>query len=95
MLLGRLLNQVSQNVPFWQKLKQHGYIVSLVPPQSYFDVQTSQFSPYVYYPPADPWHPEFTYAGRNVYVYWWVKYATTHLNGQSLLICNRWNQFAK
>ncbi|XP_075261125.1 uncharacterized protein LOC142352855 [Convolutriloba macropyga] len=71
------------DLPFLFKssqLKQHDYIVSLVPPQSYFDFQTSQFSTYIYFPPGDPWHQNFTYAGRNVYAYWLAKYGTTNVD---------------
>ena len=30
-------------------------------------------------PPADPWHQEFHYTGRNVYSYWVAKYGTTRV----------------
>ena len=60
-------------------MKKNGYIVSLVPPQSYFDVQSSEFSHNIYLPPADPWHEEFHYTGRNVYSYWIAKYGTTRV----------------
>ena len=64
---------------YQQELKKSGYIVSLVPPQSYFDVQCSEFSHNIYLPPADPWHQEFHYTGRNVYSYWVAKYGTTRV----------------
>ena len=64
---------------YQQELKKNGYIVSLVPPQSYFDVQCSEFSHNIYLPPADPWHQEFHYTGRNVYSYWVAKYGTTRV----------------
>ena len=60
-------------------MKKNGYIVSLVPPQSYFDVQGSDFSHNIYLPPADPWHQEFHYTSRNVYTYWVAKYGTTQV----------------
>merc|ERR1719273_2941102 len=47
--------------------------------QSYFDVQCSEFSHNIYLPPADPWHQEFHYTGRNVYAYWVAKYGTTRV----------------
>ena len=65
---------------FFQELKKNGYIVSLVPPQSYFDFQTSEYSHNIYLPPADPWHQEFTYTGRNVYAYWLAKFGTVEVN---------------
>ena len=64
---------------YQQELKKNGYIVSLVPPQSYFDVQGSDFSHNIYLPPADPWHQEFHYTSRNVYTYWVAKYGTTQV----------------
>ncbi|CAE8581991.1 unnamed protein product, partial [Polarella glacialis] len=47
--------------------KAAGAIVSLVPPQSYFDVSEAGFnrSLLLNYP---DWHPEFRYHGRNTYV---------------------------
>ena len=60
-------------------MKKNGYIVSLVPPQSYFDVQSSEFSHNIYLPPADPWHQECHYTSRNVYSYWVAKYGKTQV----------------
>ena len=54
--------------------------MSLVPPQSYFDVQSSEFSHNIYLPPADPWHQDFCYTGRNVYAYWLAKFGTVDIN---------------
>ena len=62
-------------------------MVSLVPPQSYFDVQSTEYSHNVYKPPADPWHQEFHYAGRNVYAYWVAKFGRTELDVVSQLNC--------
>ena len=52
----------------------------MVPPQSYFDVQTTQYTHTVYLPPIDPWHQDFIYAGRNVYAYWLAKFGRTAIN---------------
>ena len=45
---------------------EEGRLVTLVPPQSYLDSSTSEFSLSVVNP-ARCWHPEFRYAGRSVY----------------------------
>ena len=51
-----------------------------MPPQSYFDFQSSEFSHNIYLPPADPWHRDFKYTGRNVYAYWLATFGTTEVN---------------
>jgi len=56
-----------------QAAKQDGFVVTLVPPQSYFDATTSKFDlsllhAYSYF------HPEFAYHGFNAYALWWTKY---------------------
>ena len=61
-------------------MKKNGYIVSLVPPQSYFDVQTSEYTHNIYLSPTDPWHKDFHYTGRNVYAYWVAKFGTTSVD---------------
>ena len=53
--------------------KADGFIVSLVPPQSYFDVSTSRFSRSLTLAYSD-WHPEFHYRGANSYSYLVAKY---------------------
>ena len=40
-----------------------GFLVAMAPAQSYMDHTTSQFSRSVDFPPNDPWHPDFFYAG--------------------------------
>jgi len=64
---------------FSQLAKTAGYLVTLVPPQSYFDVSTSHFSRSVRWPPLDPWHQDFHYTGRNVYAYVLAAYGKTSL----------------
>jgi len=52
-------------------LHSAGYIVSMAPPESYLDIQTSEFSKYVNLTyPADDWDttPAFSYHGHNTYV---------------------------
>lgn len=52
-----------------------GYQVSIVPPQSYLDFGTSQFSRFVNLThPTQEWHSEFSYYGTNVYAYLLAKY---------------------
>ena len=48
------------------RVKASGRLVSLVPPQSYLDATTTEFSLRVNLS-ARCWHPEFSYAGRSVY----------------------------
>ena len=52
-----------------------GFIVTLVPPESYFDVTTSSYDRSLTHPYPEPWHPEFLYHGRNVYTYLLAKYS--------------------
>ena len=54
--------------------------MSLVPPQSYFDIQSSEYTNNIYLPPVDPWHQEFRYTSRNVYAYWLAKFGNTRVN---------------
>jgi hypothetical protein len=49
--------------------KRAGYLMSLVPPQSYFDASTSGFDLSLRHAYPD-WHPDFKYRGRNVYTAW-------------------------
>lgn len=49
--------------------KSAGYLMSLVPPQSYFDPTSSGFDRSLRHSYPD-WHPEFHYRGRNVYTAW-------------------------
>jgi hypothetical protein len=60
--------------------KQHGYLVTMAPAQSYFDANTTSFdlstthaSPY--------WQPDFHYHGHNLYAYWAAKYGKTKMRG--------------
>ena len=57
--------------------KKDGYIIGVAPPQSYLDVQSSQFSRYVNLTePERPWHGDFNYFGCNVYAYLIAKYGS-------------------
>ena len=52
-----------------------GYIVSIVPAQSYLDIDSTKFSRYLNTSVPDrPYHPEFTYFGQNAYAYWLAVY---------------------
>jgi hypothetical protein len=51
-----------------------GYIVTLVPPESYMDVTTSKYDRSLLHSYPEPWHPEFKYHGHNVYAYLLGKY---------------------
>lgn len=48
--------------------KRAGLVVTMVPPQSYFDVTTQEFNPSLKNSYPD-WHPDFSYRGRNCYAY--------------------------
>jgi beta-glucosidase len=55
--------------------KQDGYIISIVPPQSYLDFQSSKFSQYVNLTDTErDWHSDFQYFGSNIYAYILAKY---------------------
>ena len=66
---------------FSQYAKQDNYIVSLVPPESYFDITTSEFSRSLEYtyPEYDLINITFPYHGRNCYAYIASKYGKTIL----------------
>ena len=53
--------------------KRAGYVVTLVPPQSYFDVTRSAFDLSLLHGYPD-FHPKFKYHGHNAYVLWYAKY---------------------
>jgi len=53
--------------------KAAGYLVTLVPCESYFDVSTSGFSRNLSLTYPD-WHTDFNYHGRNPYSYLWSRY---------------------
>ena len=63
-----------------QLAKQDGYIVSMVPPESYLDQTTSQFDSSLLHPYAE-WKPyvTFNYHGHNGYAYLLAKYGQTKL----------------
>ena len=63
--------------------KADGYIVTMAPPQSYFDIHTSEFSHYLNLTDTTntsngrrrrQWHSDFSYFGRNLYAYWMARY---------------------
>ena len=56
-----------------QLAKADGYLVTLVPAQSYFDVSSPAFDRSFSH--ADPaWHPDFFYHGANAYAYLFARY---------------------
>jgi hypothetical protein len=59
---------LNQMVDMSLAAKTDGYIVTLVPAQSYLDVSSSEFSLSLLNA-YDDWHPEFAYHGFNVYAY--------------------------
>ena len=64
------LDCLEKMVEISRLMKSDGYIVSMAPPQSYLDFNTSNFSRYVNLTvPERRWHNEFNYFGCNVYAY--------------------------
>ena len=62
---------------FSNVLHNNGFIVSMAPPESYLDLQTTEFSKFVNLTyPDDDWNidPAFSYHGRNNYAYVLAKY---------------------
>ena len=55
--------------------KKDGYIISMVPPESYFDVSESRFNRSLLLTYNDGWQPQFTYHGRNAYAYVYSKWS--------------------
>lgn len=55
--------------------KQDGYVVTMAPPQSYFDIHVSSFSQFLNLTDVNrTWHADFSYFGRNLYAYWMANY---------------------
>jgi hypothetical protein len=61
---------------FSQLAKADGYLVTLVPCESYLDPTTSAFDASLLWPYPE-WHPEFRYHGHNSYAYLLSRYGTT------------------
>lgn len=59
--------------------KEAGYVVSMVPPESYLDPTTSAFDQSLLHAYPDGWQPAFKYHGHNAYAYMLSRYGTTHL----------------
>ena len=55
--------------------KADGYIVTLVPAESYFDVSSPLFDRGLLFPYPE-WHPDFRYHGRNGYAYLFSRYGS-------------------
>lgn len=60
-----------------QSAKAAGFVVTLVPPQSYFDITTSEFDLSLTHDYSD-YHPEFHYRGKNAYTALVAKYGKTN-----------------
>lgn len=65
-----------------QLAKKDGYLVSMVPAESYLDPTTSAFDLYLNhsYPEWETLEPNFLYHGHNAYAYLLIKYGTTLVN---------------
>jgi chitinase len=56
-------------------MKENGFVVTMAPPQSYLNFNTSHFSRYVNLTvPGRRWHAEVAYFGSNVYAFLLAKY---------------------
>lgn len=67
-----------------QLAKQHGYIFSMAPAESYLDPSTSMFDLNLThnYPEWELLQPEFTYHGHNIYAFLLAKYGKTIISYQ-------------
>lgn len=57
--------------------KTEGFLVTLVPPESYMDASTSAYDRSLRHRYPESWHADFRYHGRNVYSYFLAKYPDT------------------
>ena len=57
-----------------QQMKDEGYIVTIAPPQSYLNFDSSDFTRYVNITQDRGWHDDFSYFGNNIYAYALYKY---------------------
>jgi hypothetical protein len=64
---------------FSQLAQADGYIVSIVPPESYLDPTTSLFDRSLTHAYPDGWQPNFRYHGHNAYAYLIAKFGQTVL----------------
>ena len=55
--------------------KANGYLVTMVPPESYLDPMEPRFDLSLLHAYEDGWQPQFTYHGRNAYAYLLSKYS--------------------
>ena len=60
-----------------------GYVISLVPPQSYFDVTSSHFDLSLLHSYSD-YHPEFHYRGLNSYAILVAAYGQSVVQGEQV-----------
>lgn len=60
-----------------QHAKAAGYLVSLVPPESYLDVTTAAYDLSLTHTYPDGWQPAFTYHGHNVYALFLAQYGNS------------------
>lgn len=59
-----------------QQMKDEGYIVTIAPPQSYLNFDSSGFTQSVNITQDRGWHDDFSYFGNNIYAYTLYKYGT-------------------
>jgi hypothetical protein len=66
---------------FSQLEKEAGYLVSMVPPESYLDPTTSLFDQSLTHAYPDGWEPSFRYHGHNAYAYLLSRYGEARAPG--------------
>ena len=66
---------------FSQLEKEAGYLVSMVPPESYLDPTTAAFDQSLLHDYPDGWQPKFLYHGRNAYAYLLSRYGEARAPG--------------
>ena len=71
---------------FSQLEKEAGYLVSMVPPESYLDPTTASFDQSLTHAYPDGWQPNFLYHGHNAYAYILSRYGQAREPGGGRLV---------
>jgi len=71
--------------------KAAGYVVSMAPCQSYFDVETPTFNLFLNNTPAAPWHQDFQYHGRNAYAYLFAYFGAETFDLVNMQLYESWS----
>ena len=71
--------------------KRDGFTVTMAPSQSYLDPCTREFSRDTNFPPLEPWHEDFHYAGRNLYAYLVARFGAATFDLISVQLYEGWS----